>query len=59
MKLFPIPQEEININPSIVQNLPVGHKLLIRKNGTSAQKPSPVAYELPITSTIETESIRK
>ena len=59
-KLHNISVDEIErLNPSVVQNLPAGHKLLIRKNGAIAQKPSPVAYELPITSTIETESIRK
>ena len=59
-KMYAISVEELErVNPTIVQNLPVGYKLVIKKNATSAEKPKPIAYELPATTTVETETFKK
>lgn len=46
------------LNPSVVQNLPIGHQMIIKK-GAEAQKPKPVVFEIPTTTTVETQSISK
>lgn len=46
------------LNPSVVQNLPIGHQMIIKK-GAEAQKPKPVVFEIPTTTTVETQSLSK
>ncbi len=47
-------------NPSVAQNLPAGHRLTITTGnaGTAVQKPKPAVYEIPKTSTVQTERFK-
>ena len=56
-KQYNMTVEELErLNPSVVQNLPIGYKLVVRK-GSQVLKPKPTVYEIPITTTVETQSI--
>lgn len=52
-------QELERRNPSVVQNLPIGYRMIIREGTTAGQKPAPVTYEITTPTTVETTSITK